>query len=139
MDTDILFIIGGLIFSVVIAVGIVLFVVHHARQNPNAIPEAHPPATIEELIPDSKYVDVEGVKLHYLQAGEGPDVVLLHGIGASVYIWRFLFPILQKRHRVTAIDIAGFGKSAKDPRRDYGLDAQAELLTRALKMIGVES
>jgi pimeloyl-ACP methyl ester carboxylesterase len=138
MDTDTLFIIGGLVFSIAVAVGMVLFIVHHAKQNPNAIPEANPPETVEELVPDSRYVDVDGVKLHYVQAGEGPDVVLLHGIGASIFIWRFLFPILQKRHRVTAIDIAGFGKSAKDLKRSYGLDAQTDLLLKAVAAIGIE-
>lgn len=138
MDMDTLFIILGLLFSIAVGIGMVLFVVHHARQNPNTIPESHPPETVKELVPESHFVEVDGAKLHYLQAGEGPDVVLLHGIGASVYIWRFLFPILQKRHRVTAIDIAGFGKSAKDLKRDYGLDAQTDLLIKALEKIGIE-
>jgi pimeloyl-ACP methyl ester carboxylesterase len=98
------------------------------------------PSTIAELIPDSRYLNVNGITLHYVQAGEpsGGDIVLLHGIGASIFIWRFLFPILQARHRVTAFDLAGFGKSSKDPRVDYGLDAQAELINEALTKIGVK-
>ncbi len=96
--------------------------------------------SIEELIPDSRYVVVNGVHLHYVQAGDpsGGDIVLLHGIGASIFIWRFLFPILQTRHRVTAFDFAGFGKSSKDRRINYGLDAQAESISEALTKIGIE-
>ncbi|MES2962333.1 MAG: alpha/beta fold hydrolase [Bdellovibrionota bacterium] len=132
------FFIGGffLIFGLV-ALGFVVYVWLN-RGRPNAIPPSHPPESIEELVPESRYIEVDGVKLHYIQAGEGSDVVLLHGIGASIFIWRFLFPILQMRHRLTAIDIAGFGKSAKEARLDYGLDSQTELLLKAVEKIGIE-
>lgn len=140
MPGEMIFIILGLLFSVAIGGAVVFIIVSNVRKDspPNTIAESRPPETVGELVPDSRFIEVDGVKLHYLQAGEGPDVVLLHGIGASVFIWRFLFPILQKRHRVTAIDIAGFGKSAKDVARDYGLDAQTDLLIKALRLIGVE-
>ncbi|RYZ76885.1 MAG: alpha/beta hydrolase [Proteobacteria bacterium] len=106
---------------------------------PLNVPPLQPPATIAELIPDSKYIEVDGAKLHYVQAGDGSDIVLLHGIGASVYIWRFLFPLLQVRHRVTAFDFAGFGKSSKDANRSYGLDAQSELIANALTKMGIDN
>ena len=102
------------------------------------IPPARVPETLAELIPESRFVEVDGAKLHFVQAGEGSDVVLLHGIGASVYIWRFVFPLLQSRHRVTAFDFAGFGKSSKDARRSYGLDAQAKLIAEALTALGID-
>ena len=115
-----------------------MFIFHHARQTPAAWAELHKPETVQELVPESKWIEANGVKLHYIQAGEGPDVVLLHGIGASLFIWRLLFPLLQKRHRVTAIDIPGFGRSGKDVGRDYGLDAQTDVLIAALQAIGIE-
>jgi pimeloyl-ACP methyl ester carboxylesterase len=94
---------------------------------------------LDELIPDSRFVTANGANIHYVQAGDplGGDIVLLHGIGASVFIWRFLFPILQARHRVTAFDFAGFGKSSKDVRAGYGLDAQAESIAAALTELGI--
>jgi pimeloyl-ACP methyl ester carboxylesterase len=82
-------------------------------------------------------VVVDNLKIHYLQAGRGRDVILLHGIGASVYVWRFIFPLLEKRFRVTAIDLPGFGKSHKDVRRDYGLDAQTALIGKTIKTMGL--
>src|SRR5689334_15561788 len=85
---------------------------------------------LSELIPDSLFIEVDGVKVHYVQAGTGKDLVLLHGIGASVFIWRFLFPLLQDRYRVTAVDLPGFGRSAKSSSRDYGLDSQAAIVAR---------
>jgi pimeloyl-ACP methyl ester carboxylesterase len=93
---------------------------------------------IAELIPESKFIDIDGHRLHYVQSGQGPDVVLIHGIGASVFIWRFLFPLLQKHYRLTAFDLTGFGKSSKDRRFDYGLDSQAAMIIKALSAIGIE-
>jgi pimeloyl-ACP methyl ester carboxylesterase len=97
-----------------------------------------PGKSLDEIIPESIYTEVDGISVHYVQVGEGPDIVLLHGIGASLFIWRFLTPFLQARFRVTAVDIPGFGKSSKDTGRDYGLDAQAEILAAALSKIGID-
>lgn len=121
-------------FALIVAVAI-----HQWRRKKGAhLPPAHPAETLAELIPDSRFVQVNGAHLHYVQAGEGEDIVLLHGIGASVFIWRFLFPILQIRHRVTAFDFAGFGKSSKETSHGYGLDAQADSIAAALTALGIE-
>lgn len=88
-------------------------------------------------LPESRYIEIDGVNVHFTQGGAGADVVLLHGIGASVYVWRFLFPLLQSKVRVTAIDLPGFGKSTKDAGRDYGLDSQSEIIAKALEVIGI--
>ncbi len=118
---------------------VVAFLIRRARLRVSPRLEASaPPQTVAELIPDSRYVKVSGANLHYVQAGEGDDIVLLHGIGASVYIWRFVFPILQTRHRVTAFDFAGFGKSSKEPKHGYGLDAQADSIAKALTALGID-
>lgn len=98
---------------------------------------ARAPSSIDELIPDSRFIAVQGRQLHYIQAGEGPDLILVHGIGASVFIWRFLFPLLQTRYRVTAIDLPGFGRSTKERDGNYGLDAQTETLAQALETLEI--
>jgi pimeloyl-ACP methyl ester carboxylesterase len=126
------------LFALVVA-GAITFVRARSRSRSSTrLSEATPPTTLSELIPESRYVKSNGANLHYVQAGEGEDIVLLHGIGASVYIWRFLFPILQTRHRVTAFDFAGFGKSSKEPTHGYGLDAQADSISTALTSLGIE-
>jgi 4,5:9,10-diseco-3-hydroxy-5,9,17-trioxoandrosta-1(10),2-diene-4-oate hydrolase len=126
------------LFALVVA-GAVTFVRTRSRSRSSSrLTEALPPQTLAELIPDSRFVKANGASLHYVQAGEGDDIVLLHGIGASVYIWRFVFPILQTRHRVTAFDFAGFGKSSKEPSNGYGLDAQADSIAKALTSLGIE-
>jgi pimeloyl-ACP methyl ester carboxylesterase len=71
------------------------------------------------------FVEIPEFKIYYEQAGRGKDVVLLHGIGASSYTWRHLLPLLSQKYRVTSIDLPGFGRSTKNTKVSYGLDAQA--------------
>ena len=64
----------------------------------------------------SRFVDVDGVRTHYLEAGEGPVVVLLHSGefgGAAEISWEFTLPALAERFRVVAPDWLGFGRTDK--------------------------
>lgn len=69
------------------------------------------------------YFDSAGVRLHYVAAGHGEPVLLLHGFLASVrFQWGPMLPLLQRRHRVIALDIRGHGRSDKPhDARQYGL------------------
>ncbi|HLJ11537.1 MAG TPA: alpha/beta hydrolase [Planctomycetaceae bacterium] len=60
---------------------------------------------------DEGFVDSQGVKLHFIAAGEGPLVVLLHGFPDFSYTWREQMPALAKSFRVVAIDLRGYNKS----------------------------
>lgn len=63
-------------------------------------------------LPVDRYILVEGLRLRYwLEGGNGPDLVLLHGIGGAVDVWRKQFERLPKDHRVLAIDLPGCGRS----------------------------
>ena len=55
---------------------------------------------------------VGDVRLHYVTAGTGEPVVLLHGIPKTLYYWRLLIPLLSERYTVIAIDMRGFGTPA---------------------------
>jgi len=64
----------------------------------------------------SRFVDVDGIRTHYLEAGEGPVVVLLHSGefgGAAEISWEFTLPALAERFRVVAPDWLGFGRTDK--------------------------
>lgn len=66
-------------------------------------------------------VDASGVKTNYLEAGDGPPVVLVHGSGPGVTAyanWRLTIPALAQHHRVLAPDMAGFGHSEKTGEYD---------------------
>ena len=59
------------------------------------------------------FVDSSGVKLHYVTAGDGPLLVLLHGFPDFHYTWRDQIPALSKHFKVVAIDLRGFNTSDK--------------------------
>src|SRR5437763_13210286 len=82
----------------------------------------------------SRFADVEGIKLHYLTAGHGPTVILLHGYTQTSLMWRPLIPKLADKFTVIAPDLPGIGDS--DIPRD-GLDmktaaARIHALARSL-------
>ena len=62
--------------------------------------------------PQSKFAEVNGVKLHYLIAGKGDPVVLLHGYAETSHMWLPLIAKLADKHTVIAPDLRGFGESA---------------------------
>ena len=64
-------------------------------------------------------IRVDGVNLHYWQSGEGPDVVLVHGLGGNLAGWHLtMVPELQRSYRVTTYDLRGHGRSDA-PARGY--------------------
>jgi 2-hydroxy-6-oxo-6-(2'-aminophenyl)hexa-2,4-dienoate hydrolase len=82
-----------------------------------------------EIIPgsQSKFIDAAGIKTHYFEAGSGDPVMLLHGGGAGADAygnWRGLVPVLAKRFKVFAVDMVGFGETAKPAPSDYEYSQQ---------------
>lgn len=84
-----------------------------------------PIASLAADRPDSEYFDAQGVKIHYLVAGAGEPVVLIHGLDASAEInWNLVGVVgeLAKDHRVIALDLPGHGRSDKPTgEQAYGL------------------
>lgn len=72
-----------------------------------------------------RFANVNGVRLHYLFAGKGDPVILLHGYAQNSHMWRPLMVKLAKSHTVIAPDLRGFGQSAK-PRDGYTKKAMAQ-------------
>ena len=68
------------------------------------------PARGEEL-GEEGYADANGVKIHYVTAGKGPLVVLLHGFPDYWYTWRDQVPELAKHFQDVAVDLRGYNKS----------------------------
>lgn len=102
-------------------------------------------AALEQLValggPDwrhcSRCQDVDGLPVHYLDCGDGPPVVLLHGFGAWAYSWRHNIDALAARHRVIVPDLKGFGLSGRDRRHKHGLTDQARLVLTLLDRLGL--
>ena len=62
---------------------------------------------------EPRYVEIEGLRMAYVEAGEGDPVLLLHGEPTWSYLYRHMIPILRKAGRVIAPDLIGFGRSDK--------------------------
>lgn len=56
---------------------------------------------------------VNGLKMHFVEAGDGPPLLLLHGFPETWYAWRHQIPVLAKHFRVIAPDLRGYGSTAK--------------------------
>lgn len=80
-----------------------------------------------------RQVELEGVKLHVHEAGQGdPPVVLVHGFGGTSYSWRYLLPALALHHRVLTFDLPGHGYSEKPHDYDYSAIHLGKLLREFL-------
>jgi pimeloyl-ACP methyl ester carboxylesterase len=93
-------------------------------------------AEIEALGPECE-VELHGHRVGYRMMGEGPLLVLLHGITSNAEAWRDVMPRLAERHTVIAPDLLGHGRSAK-PRGDYSLGAHAAGVRDLLGVLGFE-
>ncbi len=72
----------------------------------------------------------------YVEAGQGPLIVLLHGFTGSKENWLLLMRRLSKTHRVIAPDLPGWGESSRDAGADYGPSAQVERIAAFLRALG---
>jgi 4,5:9,10-diseco-3-hydroxy-5,9,17-trioxoandrosta-1(10),2-diene-4-oate hydrolase len=75
---------------------------------------------------DKHWVRVEGRQMHCLQAGAGPELILLHGLLGTASTWEPVIPRLAGESRVFAVDALGIGESDRAPGIDARLDAQAD-------------
>ena len=89
--------------------------------------------------PEGKFITVDGVRLHYIERGTGPAIVLLHGNGtmARDFVLSGVLDLLAKDHRVIAFDRPGFGFSERPRGRIWTAEAQAALLHEALLRLDV--
>ena len=95
--------------------------------------------------PDSQFVDIHGVSLHYKEHGEGdPAFVLLHGFGASEFSWRAVVAPLSTLGRVIAFDRPAFGLTERplpgewSDWNPYRPEAQVDLTIGLMDRLGVE-
>ena len=82
------------------------------------------------------YLELNGDRIAYRDVGDGPALLLIHGMAGSSATWQGIIPQLSKKYRVIAPDLLGHGNSAK-PRGDYSLGAFAVLLRDLLDELGV--
>ncbi len=86
--------------------------------------------------PASKDVQVFGQKIHYLEAGSGPTVILLHGLGGDASNWAATVPALSKSFHVFVPDQIGFGASDK-PLANYRVGMLVDFLDGFCKKLAI--
>jgi pimeloyl-ACP methyl ester carboxylesterase len=90
--------------------------------------------------PIGQFVEVDGVRLHYVERGEGPPLVMLHGNGGMIQELALsgLFELATARYRVIVLDRPGYGYSARPRLKWWGPRSQAALLRKMLVQLGIE-
>jgi len=86
---------------------------------------------------DLRHVSIHGHDVGYRMAGDGPVLLLIHGIAGSSSAWREVMPTLAERYTVVAPDLIGHGRSDKPPG-DYSLGAYASAMRDLLGALSIE-
>lgn len=90
-------------------------------------------------LPDSRFVDIDGVRVHYVDRGSGPAVVLLHASYLNLRSWDALSDELDDRYRVIRLDLSGAGLTGPDPTLGYGIERNLELVQGLLARLELKS
>ncbi len=88
--------------------------------------------------PQSRFAEANGIRIHYLVAGKGDPIVLLHGFAETSHMWRPLISELAKNHTVIAPDLRGYGSTAA-PADGYTKAAMARDVHALLSNLGYKS
>src|SRR5690606_15475394 len=97
----------------------------------------------EELVgqyaaPPSQFADIEALRVHYRDEGEGPPLVLVHGTSSSLYTWDGWASRLSWHRRVIRLDLRGFGLTGPAPDRDYRPERMAQDVALLMDHLGIE-
>ena len=84
-------------------------------------------------------IEANGVNFHYLQAGSGPPLVMLHGLSGNLAVWHLgMVPLLQDSFRITTYDLRGHGKSSVPPS-GYSTRDMAQDLVALMDALEIET
>jgi magnesium chelatase accessory protein len=98
----------------------------------------------ESLPPDwphaqhSRFVEAAGIIWHLQSMGQGPDLLLLHGTGASSHSWRDVMPLLASEFRVHAVDLPGHGFTSPADAQGRSLNGMARGITAVLQNLNIK-
>ena len=91
-------------------------------------------------VAQKKFVEIDGLKLAYVESGQGKPLVFLHGNPTSSYLWRNIMPRFTENRRCIALDLIGMGDSSKLPHSNassYTFKEHYEYLDGAFNRLGI--
>ena len=118
---------GVLIFVLAVVAGLVIFTAVTARRVENALP------------PRGQFLEVSGARIHYLDKGSGPAIVILHGLGGQT--GNFTYALLERltdEFRVILMDRPGSGYSRRAPGATGRLTEQAAIVAAFIRKLGLD-
>jgi pimeloyl-ACP methyl ester carboxylesterase len=109
------------------AAGLALFSARTARQ-------------VEQVVPPlGRFIEVDGARIHYLDEGSGPPLLLIHGLAGQMRHFTYsLLDRLKSDYRVVILDRPGSGYSTRPPQGSAAISAQARTIARFAKALGLE-
>ncbi|MER6663793.1 alpha/beta fold hydrolase [Amycolatopsis japonica] len=93
----------------------------------------------DNLFPfESRFVDIDGNAVHYVDEGSGPTLLFLHGNPTWSFLWRDVIRALREDFRCVALDYPGFGLSTPKPGYRYWPEEHADVVTAFVDALGLE-
>lgn len=87
----------------------------------------------------SSFVDVDGMRVHFMDEGDGPVLFLIHGTFASLHTWDAWTEALSDSFRVVRLDLPGFGLTGPQPDNDYSVRATLLVFEELRNHLGIDS
>jgi pimeloyl-ACP methyl ester carboxylesterase len=84
-------------------------------------------------------VEIDGQPLHYLRAGSGRPLLLLHGLLGGAFCWRLNVDALSRRHKIFAVDLPGLGACDAPRHLDCSMTAQAQRVRSLMEQLKLEN
>jgi pimeloyl-ACP methyl ester carboxylesterase len=87
----------------------------------------------------SKFIEVDGMQVHYRDEGKGTPIVLIHGTASSLHAWNDWAEELKKTHRVLRMDLPAFGITGANANADYSIQNYTRFLQEFLSKVNVDN
>jgi pimeloyl-ACP methyl ester carboxylesterase len=103
----------------------------------------HPGIPVEKLkqkytTPESQFLCIEGMQVHFRKTGKGPALLLIHGIGSSLHTWKEYHELLSDSFTVVSLDIPGFGLTGPTPNQQYNFELYSRVFAGLLDHLKIE-
>lgn len=125
------------LFKIIAGIALILFVAFFFIQK-----KSIPYDTLKEKykMPSSKFIEIDGMNVHYSIEGEGTPILLIHGTGSVLQTWNaWSAALLKNNFKVIRLDLPAFGLTGPRSDNDYSAKTYVAFLDRFMQKIGIDS